>query len=142
MPEHILTLFTALCIAVFAAVTLAGFAVMLYIKKGLVRGILSEKYGGGEGSAFIVRPGAGFRSASEHPSFFSKKRGIVCLTEHELIFVPILGKSVIKIPAEDVEKHIQCEDNPDSWNIYTRGRGIFTVSAGPGEEGSVQEKDC
>jgi len=133
MQDHILIFFTAVCIAVFAAVTLGGFLFLLYIKKKLVQRVLFGNYGGGKGAAFVIKPGTGFRSESEHPSFFGKKRGIVCLTEHELIFVPILGKSVVRIPAEDVERYVRHEDKPDSWNIYTRGRGIFTVSAGLGE---------
>ena len=128
MENQTLILFIAVSAAVLAVVALGGILVLLQIKRNLVRRILLERCSR-EGVAFVIEPGSGFRTESEEYSWFGKKQGIVCLTEYELIFIPLLGSSVIKVPAQDIETYVQLEDDPDTWVVNTKDNGIYRISA-------------
>ena len=112
--------------AVFGAVALGGFLVLLYIKRTLVKRVLLESCRG-KGSSLVAGPADGFRTGQGTDSVFRRRNGIVCLTDQELVFVPLLGTGVTRIPAHRIRHCSPPETGQKIWTVRTESDGVFTI---------------
>ncbi|MFC1582945.1 hypothetical protein ACFL4W_05355 [Planctomycetota bacterium] len=124
METLALLIFIGITFAGLIAALSGGFVFLLWKKSALIIELLHSRCCE-EGVAFIIQPGPGFkRNAGK------KKKGVVCLTEFELIFIPLLGNSAVQIPMTDIGDYRESETDQFHIIITTNDPNLtFSVRA-------------
>ena len=103
MEAQTLWLFIGMMLAGLTVILGGGVMFLLWKKTDLIIDLLRSRCHE-EHVAFIIEPGPGYKLAGR-----KKKKGVVCLTEFELIFIPHLGNAPVQLPLTDVSDYRESE---------------------------------
>jgi len=119
-------LYVVAAAAVLIACCGGGLLFLLHMRRELVKNLLREKCSSA-GVSFVIPPTEGAHRPPGKKRFF--RPGIVCMTEYELIFIPLWGKKVVQVPRSETT----LDDGGKATMVTTEGHGTFRaarVSAG------------
>ena len=108
-------------------VSCAGFLILLRLKENLIKDLLKEKCVNA-GVGFVIDPERVRRMGTK--GFFPtwSGRGVMCVTDYEVIFIPLLGSRIVKIERDDIERVSEREETSGEIEIEkNRERFVFRV---------------
>ena len=118
MVTDTLVLFLICAAAACACIVVLGVGWLLKIRVRLTNDLLARRCHE-ENVRLLIAPGEGFWARHERPHALARTRGTVCLTEHELIFIPQFGERTLNVPMGNVVSYDLTPDESGWTRIVT-----------------------